>query len=526
MTSKIIEQHIPCPSCPSSDGYCLYDDGHGYCYSCKYYKPSIDEFEPLETAANDNFTYEYLPHRGLSRATLEFYDIKTKIDSAGKPFSVGFRYPNDSYKVRLLEKKEFHSIGDISNAGLFGRNKFSQGSHKYVTITEGEYDAASLYQVLKAPVVSVRSSTSAAGDVARDRSWINSHERIYLAFDGDAAGRDAVRAVAKLFDYNKVYVVKFTKRKDANEHLEAGEDVELRNIWWNAKRYCPESIESDLSVFETILRQEQKVGVSYPFKILNEMTYGIRTGEMVLLTAQEKVGKTSIMHAIEHHLLKETKDAIGAIYLEEPKQRHLQALAGLELGKPVHLPDSGVGTDEVVAAVKKLVGQDDRLHLYSHFGSDDADVLLDTIRFLVSARGCRYVLFDHITMAVTGLSGEGDERRALDYLSTRLEMMVKELDFALIMVSHVNDQGKTRGSRNMTKVADVVINAERDPMANDPLERRTIQLSVPFNRFCMHSGPAGKLRLDPATYKLTEVYDDFANDNSGRSLDLVPVQAA
>ncbi len=521
MTSKIVEQHIPCPTCQSSDAYCTYDDGHGYCFSCNYYKPSKEE------SAQEGYTYEYLPHRGLTKETLSFYDIKTKINSDGKPFSVGFRYPNDSYKVRLLEKKHFYSEGEISKAGLFGRNKFSQGSHKYVTITEGEYDAASLYQVLKAPVVSVRSSSSAASDCVLDRAWLNSFERIYLAFDGDAPGRDAVRAVAKLFDYNKVYVLKFTKRKDANEYLQAGEGDELRQIWWNAKRYTPESIVSSFAEFEEILKQEAKVGVSYPFKTLNDMTYGIRTGEMVLLKAQEKVGKTSIMHAIEHHLLKETKDAIGAIYLEEPKQRHLQSLAGLELRKPVHLPDSGVGAAEVFSTLTKLVGEDDRLHLYSHFGSDDPDTLLDTIRFLVSSRGCRYVLFDHITMAVTGLSGEGDERRALDYLSTRLEMMVKELDFALIMVSHVNDEGKTRGSRNMTKVADVVIDAKRDPMADDPLERRTIQLSVPFNRFCFHSGPAGKLRLDPATYTLEEVFDDFeGTDNGGRDLRLVPPQAS
>ena len=34
-------------------------------------------------------------------------------------------------------------------------------------------------------------------------------------------------------------------------------------------------------------------------------------------------------------------------------------------------------------------------------------------------------------MAVSGL-GDEDERKALDYISTRLAMMVKELDFALL----------------------------------------------------------------------------------------------
>ena len=51
--------------------------------------------------------------------------------------------------------------------------------------------------------------------------------------------------------------------------------------------------------------------------------------------------------------------------------------------------------------------------------------------------------------------------RALDYLSTRLEMMVKELNYALIIVSHVNDFGQTRGSRYISKISDIRIDAEQ-----------------------------------------------------------------
>jgi twinkle protein len=229
------------------------------------------------------------------------------------------------------------------------------------------------------------------------------------------------------------------------------------------------------------------------------MTYGLRTGESVLLTAQEGVGKTEIMHAIEYHLLKETSYAIGAIYLEEPKRRHLQAIGGLELGKAVHLPNSGVTDDQVMSAIEGLVQVDDRLHIYSHFGSDDPDILLDSIRFLVSARGCRFVLLDHITMAVSGISGE-DERKSLDYLSTKLEMMVKELDFGLILVSHVNDEGLTRGSRYISKIADVRIDATRNIQAND----NTVYLMLSKNRFGAKTGPAGILKFNPETFQITE----------------------
>jgi twinkle protein len=223
------------------------------------------------------------------------------------------------------------------------------------------------------------------------------------------------------------------------------------------------------------------------------------------------------MHAIEHQLLESTDDPIAAIYLEEPKRRHLQALAGLALGRPAHLPDAGVTDDEIIVALRRLVREDDRLHVYSHFGSDDPEVLADTVRFLVSARGCRYVLLDHITMAVSGLAGE-DERRALDYLSTRLEMMVKELDFSLIFVSHVNDHKQTRGSRLISKIADIRIDLERDLQHADDKERNTSYLTVAKNRFCGKTGFAGKLLFNPITYSYFEEGVDFnppqfVNDN-------------
>lgn len=508
--TEIVESRLPCPKCPSSDAYHLYSDGHGYCFSCSTY---FSNNKKAEDFLSDNYTYEYLSHRGIDKNTFKFYDVKTKIDENGKPVSLGFQYTDKIFKVRPLDKKDFfvkNTSGgtneELNKAGLFGRNKFAAGSHKYVTITEGELDALSLYQVLHSPVVSVQSAATASRDCALDRSWLNSFERVYLAFDNDEAGRNAERAVAKLFDYNKIYVLRFTNRKDANDYLQNNEADELRNIWGNAKKYLPETIVSSFAEFRKILSEKRKPSVSYPFPTLSEMTYGIRTSESVLLTAQEGVGKTELMHAIEYHLLKETDDAIGAIFLEEPKQRHLQALAGIHLQKPTHLPDSGCTEAEIANAVEDLVGMDERLHIYSHFGSDDPRVLEDEIRFLVSARGCRYILFDHITMAVTGLLGESDERRALDYLSTRLEMMVKELDFSLIFVSHVNDYGQTRGSRYLGKIADIRIDATRDLTNPDPNLRNTVSLVVPKNRPIGKTGPAGNYIFDQYTRRYTEDY--------------------
>lgn len=519
MNSKIVESKLPCPrprECGSSDAYHLYDDGHGFCFSCNTYFPGPVGQKHIND--NQDVTYEYLDWRGVSASTFEFYNTKTKIDKDGKPISIGYLYPNGSYKVRLLDRKEFYSTGEIAKAGLFGRNKFSAGGHKYVCITEGELDACSLYQVLGIPVVSVQSSSNSRRDCSLDFAFLAAFERIYLAFDNDTAGKEACRVVASLFDHSKIWNVRLTKYKDANEYLEAGEADELRNLFWNSRRYLPENLVSSFQDFSDILKSTTKNGISYPFPSLTKMTYGIRKGESVLLTAPEGVGKTSVMHHIEAHLLKELPDdeGVGSIYLEQPKDRHLQELAGILLQKPTHLPEGGgVSPLEAFDAIKDLVRRDDRLFIYTSFGTDDPDNILSTIRFLVSGYKCSCIILDHINMVVASQAIDA-ERRVLEYFLTRLEMMVKELNFALIMVSHVNDEGQTRSSRWTAKIADLRIDLKRDVLNPDPVVRSTVEFSVSKNRYSGTTGPAGKYLFDPYTRQYTELVEgDYGRfDNS------------
>src|SRR5690606_28390104 len=247
--------------------------------------------------------------------------------------------------------------------------------------------------------------------------------------------------------------------------------------------------------------------VPYPFERLQAMTYGVRTGELVLMTAQEGSGKPEICRALEYHFRKTTDENIGIVHLEEGKARTVKGLVGYELKRPIHLPDFAIPKDEIKKTFRALTKKDERVHVYSHFGSDDPDVILSTIRFLAGSCNCKRIFLDHITMVVSGLAGD-DERRALDYISTRLAMMTEELDFTLFLISHVNDEGQTRGSRNISKVADLRVDLSRDIEAADETIRNTTKLTVSKNRFAGKTGPGGQLYFNPETYVLTEVDPD------------------
>ncbi len=463
--------------------------------------------EPEDNTYKGLGTAEFITHRGLSLQTIKFYGIKTKVVDE-VPVEIGFKYPWDELKIRGVDKKVFRTEGK-SQPGLFGRDKFDPGSKESITITEGEFDAPSVYEATRGrtAAVSVHSSSQAKRDCIQDRDYINSFGKIIICFDSDEPGQKAAKEVSSLFDFNKVYHVKLNKYKDASDYFQKGEVDNLEKAWAGAKRYSPDNIISSFEDIREALKksQEDQIG-TYPFRNLQAMTYGLHKGEIILFKGLEKIGKTEIFRAIEHHLLKTTTANIGIIHLEEDNATTIKGIAGYELGRPAILPDSGLSEDDIFEAYKTAVGnKDSRVHLYQSFETEDEELFLDGIRFLSAGAGCQFIFFDHISWLATGRDKNEDERKKLDRIATRLKLLAKELGVCIIMISHVNDEGQTRGSRYITKVANTICHMDRDKLSPDEQTRRTTKLTLEGVRLGGSTGPAGSLYMDP----MTSVLRDF-----------------
>lgn len=507
-----VKTNTPCP-CGDSNSYAVDSNGDGYCFfgGCKKPLHINKEKAPEVTGPVE---YKFITHRGLSRKTIEFYDIKTKLIN-GEPKEVAFPYPPTELKIRSLEKRSFR-IDGTSVPGLFGKDKFDPGSKESITITEGEFDAPSIYEAVRAKTAacSVHSASTAKRDCTIDRDYINSFSKIILCFDNDEAGQKAAREVSALFDFNKVYHVKLTKYKDASDYFQKGEVDNLEAAWNAAKRYSPDNIISSFfDIRQALTKSKEDMIGTYPFKALQDMTYGLHKGEIVVLKGFEKLGKTEVFRAIEHHLLKTTTANIGIIHLEEDNATTIKGIAGYELNQPAILPDCGLSEEDIFEGYKKAVGnKDDRVHLYQSFETEDEELFLDGIRFLAAGAGCEFIFFDHISWLATGNSGDDqDERKKLDRISQKLKLLAKELGVCILMISHVNDEGKTRGSRNITKVANTIIHMDRDKLNANEQVRRTTFLTLEGVRLGGKTGPAGRLVMDDITGKLRdfEVTDDL-----------------
>lgn len=487
-----------CPCGKSSDAYALDDKGNGYCFSGGCAKPFFRN-EEAEEFDKDNVVLEAWPHRGLTAKTFDTFGVKTKIYE-GMPLETAFFYPNGAIKIRNQAEKKFRSHGDMSNATLFGRNVFDKGSKRVITITEGEYDALSVYQMMpnETVAVSVRSSSSAYQDCRKEYEYINAFEKIIINFDNDEAGQLAAKRVASLFDFKKVFNLVLVKHKDANKYLEEGDEAEYGKAWRGVKRYTPDNILSTMNEFRKALQEKRGERLAtYPFEILNSMLYGFHRGEVVVIKAQEGMGKTEVFRALENHILKTTKHPIGLIHLEEDNGTTLRAMAGYFSEQPVLSPEAPAEDEEILKILEGIVGEDEgRFVLHSSFDVEDEDAFIDNVRFMVAACGAQIIFFDHISWLATGGSEKGDdERKRLDRIAQRLKLLAKELGFCLVMISHVNDDGLTRGSRYITKVANTVINIFRDKL--NPVERLKTLFTVEKARLIgAKEGPAGYALYD------------------------------
>ncbi len=352
--SKYIK-HIPCEACGSSDANSLFDDGHQYCFACETYvagdgtttkvskKPMNKELKFYDSA-----TYLSIVDRSITSTTCIAFGVK---QDNGKHYYPYYN-PDGSMvaiKTRSVEDKAFSVAGDFKDATLFGQNLFAK-SGRYLTICEGELDALAAYQMQgsKYPCVSIRSGASGAlKDCKAQYEWIDSFENIVLAFDADEPGQKAAQAVAELFG-GKVKIMKHrTGYKDACDYLENNASKEFVDTWWGAESYIPDGIVQGNSLWDMVSAPIEKADCDYPYEALNKLTYGIRKGELVMVTAGSGLGKSQFLREIVWHILNKTTDNIGLMFLEEGVRKTARSLMSLAINKPIHLPDVEVSPEEL-----------------------------------------------------------------------------------------------------------------------------------------------------------------------------------
>ena len=516
-------KHIPCEACGSSDGNSLWDDNHQHCFVCLNHIKGDEDYVATprkKVMIEVKGEVKSIPDRGITQATCQHYGVSQDGTNQYYP------YANEegtiiASKSRNVGTKTFAITGDWKTSTLFGQNIFAKGG-KTVTIHEGELDALAGFQMSgsKYANVSVRNGAQAAlKDVKQAYEWLSSFENIYLCFDADEVGQKAVNEVAEVLG-NKCKIVKHLKGfKDACDYLKAGKTADYIKQWWAAEQWTPDGIIAGSTLWDEVNRPVEKSSAMYPWPGVNELTYGIRPAELITVTAGSGLGKSQFLREILWHLIKTTNDNIGLMFMEESVRKTARGIMSLHLNKPLHLPDTEVSPEELKNAFDITLGTD-RLFFWDNFGSTDIDNVVNRIRYFAKAADCRYVFLDHISMVVSSQSN-GDERKAIDELMTKLRMLVQETGVSLIVVSHLkrpeskgHEEGaatslsQLRGSGAIAQLSDIVIGLVRNSQHEDPMERNTTRVSILKNRFSGLTSPhCASLLYNKDTGRMLEIQE-------------------
>jgi twinkle protein len=520
-----VKRGLPCPFCDSSDAYAIDDQDWGNCFSCKKRRYEGNTERPIKaykTVKVDKMILDIQPlsDRKLQYDTCKFYNVGYVGNDLYFPID-----NEKAYKVRINGEKQFKIDGNFAEAKqLFGQDKFVEGG-KFVVVTEGEFDAMSFYQMSGkycTPSVSVRNGAqSALKDVKNNYDFLNSFETIVFWFDNDEHGIKAVKECAEVFGGKAKVVQGIKGLKDCNDYLMANKSAEAMKQFWNAKTFTPDGIINGDTLLDEVIKPIEKPDCLYPFQGLNELTYGIRKGEMVTITAGSGLGKSQFLREIVHHIYKNTDDTMGLMFMEESPRKTALSIMSLYANKPFHLPTTESTKEEKLEAYNATLASG-RFFMFEHFGSSEIDNIVNRVKYMAKVMDCKYIFLDHVSIIVSAQSN-GDERKAIDEIMTKLRTLVEETGICLFVVSHLkrpenkgHEEGAStslsqlRGSASIAQLSDMVIGLERNGQADDMDVRNTTHVRVLKNRFAGITGKACQVLYSLETGRMTENKEDDA----------------
>lgn len=522
--------HQPCNKCGSSDALLINDDGSTKCFSC-------GEFTPAEGSSpqqgNNSIPNDFIKGRAKSiddrcikQDTCQKYKYNTGTYKGKEVQIATYRDLEDKpifQKIRFIDKKEFITVGRFEPL-LYGMHLF-KGNNKKLIITEGEIDCLSVSQVINGyPVVSIpNGANNAIKAIKHNLEWIEQFEEVVFCFDMDEAGKKAAKECAAVLSIGKAKIMSLPL-KDPNEMLKAGRIDELYKATWNAMEYRPDGIVSGAELWDEI-DKPVNYGLSYPFPKLTELTYGIRTSEMIVFGAGTGMGKTEFFKEIEAHLLLEHKQNIGIIHLEEQTKETILGLMSKHSSIKFHLPNSEYTEEQKRKAFDETIGTN-RVFIYDSFGTTDLDTIKNSIRYMVKGKDCKFVFLDHITALGDGLEDGNNVNQYMRKVVSELANLTRELDFTLFTISHLRksdgkkpheEGGRVHlddlyGAAALKQWASFVIGLERNQQAVDEEERHTTTLRCLKDRYTgLAAGQTIAIKYNKETGRLQET--DFIEDD-------------
>jgi replicative DNA helicase len=216
-----------------------------------------------------------------------------------------------------------------------------------------------------------------------------------------------------------------------------------------------------LSVYEDMVKNRGKlIGVPSGFKTLDETTGGFRNGQVIVIGAPTKGGKTAL--ALNMAMRAASRDVpVGIISLEMSSGELLDRLVASLSGAAV----ADLSRDPTKALMDKIRWGISQVSKLPIFIRDESSInplqLRAAARRMVAAHGVKLLVVDYIQLIEPLNRKDGREQQVAE-ASRTIKILAKELGIPIIALTQLNSEGYSRESRGIEHDCDLFLKIQRD----------------------------------------------------------------
>lgn len=415
-------------------------------------EPTItDEKKDLLTGSAMNFhnkiyvrqeALQYLKGRGFTDKTIRHFKLGCQKKNGTYwltiPHFENEKAVNIKYRTIPPADKKWRQE-DGGKKVLFNSDVIDQ--HDSIIITEGELKTVALWQM------GFENSVSLTGGVQNFRpEWFDRLEKVrkvYICMDADPAGVKGAEELAMRLGPERCYNVVLDAGKDPDDYFftqgKTAEDFQA--LLKKAKLYNIRNLISANEAFSILQAEmetedENKVhGLMTPWDEVNKLTRGFKPGELIVLGAPPKVGKTTF--ALDIALYQAAINNPVLFFCIEMGATRIVRKMTCNL---MQVEDQFLEADDVAGARYKLRRHPIYLADRVRRGIEPEEIF-DSIKLAYRRYGLKFVVFDNLHFLVRSTDKLREE---IGQVSQGFKLLAEELRIPIMLIVHPRKLNRNR----------------------------------------------------------------------------------
>jgi twinkle protein len=429
------------------------DDGASKCHACGLYLPPDKEHKSMELQEGTvEGKVAGIDSRNIPISVSRIYNIQQGVNKRSEPILIFTWYNTDGsvhhQKLKTRDKK-ITRVGKSKDGydQFWGQHLFNPSPSVFITITEGEEDAAAVATACgtQYPAVSLPDGAqSTKSCILKNLNYLMGFKHVVLCFDEDEAGRKAVAEALAILPIDKVRIAHLP-RKDASEMTKNLEFQELKQALFNA---AAPAFESSLVTISDVIEEvciQKPFGKEWPWPELTRLTYGMHVNSLYSVIAPEGSGKTEFMKDVIFHCLNRGQK-VGVYSFEQQPADLIKRYISNKIGERIYLPqfDSEHWENIVQDVRREAMEYNDRLFVYdSARGTISIKQVVNEIKGLYKIHGLDVFVLDNLTAMLPAMSLDGykNEQEYANYIVGELFHLKNQIPITVFLIGHTTRDG-------------------------------------------------------------------------------------